>query len=277
MNTPSPALPSDLKPRTISGIVLITITAVDLYLGGSFFVAFVAALTIGIIWESFDLLRFSGIVQRVLATSLSGTAILTLMPDLPNGGFSIWVAVSMMVVGLLIVALAVVPRGGAAALARMVVLALLNLGCLLIALAELREGVFLVLLIPAVIGTDIGAYFTGRLLGGPKLAPRISPNKTWSGAIGGVVAAVVMGTVGLLVITGDPAFVYIPVLAVLSVCSQIGDLTESWLKRRAGIKDSGHLIPGHGGFLDRFDGFLGASVLVLGPWYLLTELGMVAP
>lgn len=102
--------------------------------------------------------------------------------------------------------------------------------------------------------TDIGAYASGRLLGGPKLAPTISPGKTWAGLAGGVVLASVFGAVmhkgfGLpLRLT-----VATPALAVLA---QAGDLYESWLKRRAGVKDSGHLLPGHGGVMDRLDGLV---------------------
>ena len=95
--------------------------------------------------------------------------------------------------------------------------------------------------------TDIGAYFAGRSIGGPKLAPRVSPNKTWAGLVGGIVLAT-------------------PLLAILA---QGGDLYESWLKRRAGVKDSGSVIPGHGGFLDRLDGMVPvlpvATLLVVVP------------
>ncbi|MCF3639079.1 phosphatidate cytidylyltransferase [Rhizobium sp. TRM95111] len=105
-------------------------------------------------------------------------------------------------------------------------------------------------------GTDILAYFVGRAVGGPKLAPRISPGKTWSGAIGGAVSAVILGTaVYMAYFTLDT--VWIPLIAlVLSVFSQIGDLFESFVKRRFGVKDSGNLIPGHGGVMDRVDGLV---------------------
>ncbi len=100
---------------------------------------------------------------------------------------------------------------------------------------------------------DTGAFFVGRTVGGPKLAPAISPNKTWSGLGGGVVLAAVMG--GVMMIYGLSPWLAIatPFLAMLSAA---GDLYESWLKRQAGIKDSGSLLPGHGGFLDRLDGLV---------------------
>lgn len=108
--------------------------------------------------------------------------------------------------------------------------------------------------------TDIGGYFAGRGIGGPKLWPRVSPKKTWAGAIGGFAAS-------LMVAAGFAAFGLgktLPLLllgAVLSIGSQLGDLFESAVKRRFGVKDSSHIIPGHGGLLDRLDGFVAAVVL----------------
>jgi len=108
--------------------------------------------------------------------------------------------------------------------------------------------------------TDIGGYFAGRGIGGPKLWPRVSPKKTWAGAIGGFGAS-------LLVAAGFVAFDFgraeslLPLGAILSIVSQLGDLFESAVKRRFGVKDSSHIIPGHGGLLDRLDGFVAAIVL----------------
>ncbi|HCL65711.1 MAG TPA: phosphatidate cytidylyltransferase [Rhizobium sp.] len=105
-------------------------------------------------------------------------------------------------------------------------------------------------------GTDILAYFVGRAVGGPKLAPRISPGKTWSGAIGGTVAGVTGGVAVALCYFQSVAW-WVPAIAfILSVSSQIGDLFESFIKRRFGVKDSGKLIPGHGGVMDRVDGLV---------------------
>jgi phosphatidate cytidylyltransferase len=111
---------------------------------------------------------------------------------------------------------------------------------------------FVVLMVWA---SDIGAYAVGRFAGGPKLAPRISPGKTWSGAIGGVATAIAVGCV----VAGGPTVAVFAVAATLSVMSQLGDLFESAMKRRFGVKDSGRSIPGHGGLLDRLDGMLAAA------------------
>ncbi|MFN3721172.1 MAG: phosphatidate cytidylyltransferase [Rhizobium rhizophilum] len=104
--------------------------------------------------------------------------------------------------------------------------------------------------------TDILAYFVGRAVGGPKLAPRISPGKTWSGAIGGTVAGVAGGLLVAMTHFQDIGLWVGLVALALSVASQIGDLFESFIKRRFGVKDSSKLIPGHGGVMDRVDGLV---------------------
>jgi phosphatidate cytidylyltransferase len=127
---------------------------------------------------------------------------------------------------------------------------------------DARFGLFAIVFLFAIVWTtDIAGYFAGRAVGGPKLAPAISPKKTWSGAIGGTGGAVLVailaarwvGTFNLVAIAG--------VALLLSVVSQIGDLFESAMKRHFGVKDSSRLIPGHGGVMDRLDGFW-AAVLV---------------
>jgi phosphatidate cytidylyltransferase len=137
-----------------------------------------------------------------------------------------------------------------------------------ISLAAIRGadylGLIAMLFVFAVVwGTDIFAYFVGRAVGGPKLAPAISPGKTWSGAIGGAVCGVVAGVAVFMAhFSLDDA--RIPIVALLlSVASQVGDLFESYVKRRFGVKDSSQLIPGHGGVMDRVDGLIFAAVAAL--------------
>jgi phosphatidate cytidylyltransferase len=122
-------------------------------------------------------------------------------------------------------------------------------------LAPFNGPVVVFWLLAVVWATDIGAYFAGRGLGGPKLAPRVSPNKTWAGLIGGMIAAAAVSAVAAVVLDWT---LLAPVLggALLAVVAQGGDLLESWSKRRFGVKDSSHIIPGHGGILDRVDGLL---------------------
>ncbi len=136
----------------------------------------------------------------------------------------------------------------------------------LLALRDLPMGALWVLLVVgAVIGTDIGAYAFGRTIGGPKISPSISPSKTWAGLLGGIVGA----TSVVLVITaylpvsgfaGQPGLILTG--ALIAVLAQIGDFFQSWMKRRAGVKDSGKLLPGHGGLFDRVDGLLLVLVVI---------------
>ena len=141
---------------------------------------------------------------------------------------------------------------------------LLYAGAVLTAPIVLRRdpqlGFAAILFVFAVVwASDIAGYFAGRTLGGPKLAPAISPNKTWSGAIGGLLGAVIAG-VGVAMLFGLSDLIIIGVIAILlSVVAQIGDLFESRVKRRFGAKDAGKLIPGHGGVMDRLDGFVAAA------------------
>ena len=123
-----------------------------------------------------------------------------------------------------------------------------------------EDGIALVMWVFIIVWTtDIGAYFTGRAIGGPKLAPSVSPNKTWAGFYGGVVAAALFAG-GWALLTGLHWLVLL-LAPMFSVAAQGGDLFESWMKRRAGIKDSGNLLPGHGGVFDRLDGLLPVAVL----------------
>jgi phosphatidate cytidylyltransferase len=119
----------------------------------------------------------------------------------------------------------------------------------------------MIFLFAIVWATDIVAYFVGRAIGGPKLMPQVSPKKTWSGALGGTVAAVLaaLAMAKAAALTGWFAIAMLAI--ILSVVAQGGDLFESFLKRRFGAKDSSHLIPGHGGLMDRLDGFVTASVV----------------
>jgi phosphatidate cytidylyltransferase len=138
----------------------------------------------------------------------------------------------------------------------------IGIGC--IALIGLRgdgvAGLGNVLFLVAIVwASDIGAYMAGRLLGGPKLAPRVSPSKTWAGAAGGLLAASLAGALVAEAFAPAPLAGVVLVACALGVASQAGDLLESWIKRRCQVKDSSHLIPGHGGLLDRVDGLLAAA------------------
>jgi phosphatidate cytidylyltransferase len=129
---------------------------------------------------------------------------------------------------------------------------------------------FVIALIAVVIATDVGAYFSGRTFGGPKIAPRISPSKTWAGLFGGMTAAaLLLSGLNSYASLGFGNALSVGLFgAFLAVVAQAGDFLESWMKRRAGVKDSGSFIPGHGGVLDRVDGML--PVIIVG-----SILGMI--
>jgi phosphatidate cytidylyltransferase len=116
-------------------------------------------------------------------------------------------------------------------------------------------------LVLVVAATDIMGYFAGRILGGPKFWPKVSPKKTWSGTVAGWIAAGLVGAVFIRLTEAGLELIGISV--ALSMASQIGDIAESAVKRKMGVKDSSNMLPGHGGVFDRFDGMLGAAVMLL--------------
>jgi phosphatidate cytidylyltransferase len=139
--------------------------------------------------------------------------------------------------------------------------AIILAGFVLVSLRTDAGIVWVFWLLFVVIASDVAGYFVGKTFGGPKFWPRLSPKKTWSGTVGGWVAAGVIG--GLFAATTGAGPILIPISAAMAFAAQLGDIGESWLKRRAGVKDSSRLIPGHGGFMDRFDGLVGACMIAL--------------
>ena len=136
------------------------------------------------------------------------------------------------------------------------------------------------ILLVIVWSTDIGAYFCGSVIGGKKLAPQISPNKTWAGFLGGGLIAVILGGIlcVLLLLPYTPytipysiALLLAPFIVFVSIMGQLGDLLESWMKRAAGVKDTGTIIPGHGGLLDRVDSLLLAAPAMCVSFFVFTR------
>jgi len=243
----------DLKTRAASGLVLAAIALVAVWLGGIWW-AIVAAIAAAIVhWE------WTTVTGGRMATAAPLTAavvVATLAAGLGQPGTGLAIAGLALVIVLVVAREPWRPAGVVYAAA---------LGISLVLLRNTPEsGVHAVIFLFAIVwATDIGAYFAGRFFGGPKLAPVVSPKKTWSGAIGGLVAALVAGVVvgWSSDVAIGPMLVLIAIL--LSVVSQIGDLFESWVKRRFGVKDASHLIPGHGGLMDRVDGLTFAAVLAV--------------
>ncbi len=210
---------ADLPVRFVSGVVMIAIVSAALWLGGLVWTGLVILVAGLVLWEWNRLVR--GFKTSPLAEV-------------------VWLFFGAVYVS-------------AAALALIQVR--MNYDALVV----------LLVFVGPVVAVDVGAYFMGRAIGGPKIAPSISPSKTWAGLAGGALAA---GSLGIGLELADfgpvasPGFGVVSALsalaggALIAVVAQTGDFFESWMKRRAGVKDSSHLIPGHGGFFDRTDGFL---------------------
>lgn len=251
----------DLRKRALSAALLVPAAILCIWLGAEAWAALMAAAVALLGWEWVRLCGFSTrrlpglavpvavLVAGVLAVDGAMHAALGVLaasfaalwgvsaPRFRRALPGFWLGFGVLYIGLAGVSL-IHLRGDAA--------------------AGLSNVLFLFLVVWS---SDIGAYLAGRRFGGPKLAPAISPNKTWSGAAGGLVSAMAVGWLAAYVM--EPAMLpplrVLLVAAILGVLAQVGDLFESWLKRRFHVKDTSSLIPGHGGLLDRLDGVLSAA------------------
>ncbi len=244
----------DLGIRLISAAVMLPAAFAAVWFGGPVFDTAVVLITGLLAWEAGAMcgLRSGDPVRWLLILAIMIPPVAEIATDVTMG----FIAMAGCALAVLLIGVTAVRR--LTLLAPLLVLYLAGAGVSAIWLRAQPDGwPVWVLLLVIVVTTDVGAYITGRLVGGPKLAPAISPAKTWSGAVGALAAS--MGAAALFAMGYDAAMVILlPMVVVLSISSQIGDLFESWLKRRAGIKDSGNMIPGHGGVFDRLDGFLAA-------------------
>lgn len=243
---------SDLLPRVISGVVMVVVGFGAMLMGADVFHVFVALICGAMLWE---LTRMLAPEAPKLAYGLG----------LAGGGLilaSIYLPASLVFLDLLALPLlgfAMLKRGKG--LFVMFALLICFAGFALMAVRDNFGLGWMLWLAGVVIATDVAGYFVGKTVGGPKLWPRVSPNKTWSGTIGGWAGAVLVAVLFILFRDVGPGVIAVSVAA--SMAAQMGDIAESALKRRVGVKDSSNLIPGHGGLMDRFDGMLGASIFVL--------------
>jgi phosphatidate cytidylyltransferase len=244
----------DLKTRAASALVLAAIAIAGVWLGG-IWMAIVAAAAAAIVhWE------WTKVTGGKVATAAPfGAAVI--VATLAAGLGQAWAG---LIIALAAAALSLVTARGLWAPAGVIYAAALGIGLVVLRTAPDLGALAVVFVFAVVWATDTGAYFAGRFIGGPKLAPVVSPKKTWSGAIGGLVAALVAGLLVIAVTSEIAASLGVAIVAiVLSVGSQVGDLFESWVKRHFGVKDASHLIPGHGGLMDRVDGLTFAAVLAV--------------
>lgn len=243
---------SDLVPRLMSAVVMVLIGGASILAGGLWFKLLIALSCGAMMWE---LVRMLAPQQTAAGLQLGALTVATQLA-----------ATLLPPLFLLPVALAIVPVGVSILHSRKWVFAGFALWIALagVGFVWLREDLGLVWvawLICLVVATDVAGYFAGKAIGGPKFWPAISPKKTWSGTAAGWIAAVIIGALFAGQVGAGLGLCVLSVLA--SMASQAGDVIESALKRRTGVKDSSNLIPGHGGFLDRFDGMMGAMALVL--------------
>ena len=238
---------ADLRVRVVSAAVLIVLACVEIWLGGIFFRAAVAVLVAVMIWE---LAGLTDAPSAAIRLGLGGLAALCLWlaPGLGAWG---WLLLLLPVAGF-----AVTLRRNAGLLAAYA-LALMVAGLGFMTLRGHGAGMFVWLVVLVVVSDSLG-YFAGRSFGGPKFWPQISPKKTWAGTVAGWCGAGVVGLV--FAAAGVVPMAYALLSPLIAFAGQMGDIAESWIKRRAGAKDSSNLIPGHGGVLDRFDALVGAML-----------------
>jgi phosphatidate cytidylyltransferase len=261
---------ADLGPRLVSATVLIALTATALYIGGYVFAAVVGAVFAGAYreWETMvsrapltpagmgliGLVAVSGLVYPLFGPlgTVSVIALASLVAIAMRGEGVLWRILGLVIYGAIIIA-ALAMRGDT--------------------LTGVWAGVYLGTVVWM---TDSAAFFTGRQIGGEKLAPDISPSKTWSGALGGLALGTGAGLLVWVVATDSPWWIGLVLSAAISVLGQLGDLGESALKRHFRIKDSGDIIPGHGGLMDRLDSLTFGVLLVLLVGALHAGYGSVA-
>jgi phosphatidate cytidylyltransferase len=243
----------DLLPRIASSVVLIAIAVIAAWSGG-----LVAAIVVSSIVAAVHA-EWVGVTEGAVGLALV---------------FTVAIVVSLLAFGLVYpsvafgiaaVALVAAAVSGPRPWRPLGVFYALALGLSLLVLRDSADYglVAIVVVVGVVAATDIGAFVAGRAIGGPKLWPAVSPKKTWAGAIGGLAAGVAAGVVAAALLGLEFGTGFVLVVILLSITSQCGDLFESYVKRRFGAKDSGRLVPGHGGMMDRVDGLVFASAVAV--------------
>ena len=241
----------DLVPRAASGIAMIVVGVLAIWLGGPVFAGLAVLVSALMVWE----------LMMMLAPNRAGNAV-----GLGIVAAAVLVAVFWLhnpfgLIFLLIVPiLAFVYARGRRLVGAAYAFAIMLTGYGLVALREGAGLNIIFWIVVIVVVSDVAGYFVGRMLGGPKFWPRISPKKTWSGTVAGWVGAALVGVV-FVRFGGATSLIWISPL--LAFAGQMGDIVESALKRSTGVKDSSALIPGHGGVLDRFDALIGAVVVLI--------------
>lgn len=246
----SPGRWNDLGARLLSGGLVAGVGLASVWIGGLFFHLIIAAISGIIVWE---LVRMIGAGAKAIPLGVASGLAAAIAMEIPDGfALPLLMAPAMF---------------GVSQLDKHRITYALFTSAILLAgfgMVHVRDDLgfhWLVWLAMVVIVTDIAGYFAGRFIGGPKFWPKVSPKKTWSGTVAGWLGAAVVGYVYYLQGLGGVELVGISV--AVSMAGQMGDIAESAVKRRMGVKDSSSILPGHGGLFDRFDAMLGASVFFL--------------
>jgi phosphatidate cytidylyltransferase len=250
-----PAAPGrwgDLRARLVSSAAMVLVGCAAIRIGGVWFQMLAVFVTAVMVWELARMIRPEAPVPPMLLAAFTASVLSGLLAaDTP------WHLLLLFAPAL--AGVAVLPRERVVFF--LYALGIVTAGWGLVTFRETHGGTWLFWLILVVVATDVLGYFAGRGIGGPKFWPRISPKKTWSGILAGWAGAGVVGAAFLTFTDAGRDLVWISM--VLSFASQMGDIAESAVKRRMGVKDSSDLIPGHGGLFDRFDGVLGAALFML--------------
>ncbi|WP_425039079.1 phosphatidate cytidylyltransferase [Primorskyibacter sp. S187A] len=243
---------NDLATRMGSGGIMVAVGILGIWIGGHVFHVLISAVCGAMIWELVRMLQ-PGQPRLAMRLGIASAVALLIASYLPLGvALPLILAPAFVGIGQMTKRRTRFTTYATATL-------LAGLG--MIALRDDFGVGWMVWLVLVVVVTDVAGYFAGRLIGGPKFWPAVSPKKTWSGTVAGWVGAAAVGLYYATYMGGGVNVIGISI--ALSMASQLGDIAESAMKRQAGVKDSSALIPGHGGVLDRFDGMLGASLMLL--------------
>jgi phosphatidate cytidylyltransferase len=244
----------NLMMRVAAALVMAPVAIGAAYAGGWWWITLVTLATIGLYIEWLAVVG----AARNKGAVIAGVGALTL------SGWGL--AFDRIEASLLMLAIGLVSVGALSGqlrrwtIAGFLYAAIAQLASIVVRLDQAQGLAALILVLLVVWATDIGGYFAGRAIGGPKLWPRVSPKKTWAGALGGFAASLAIAA-GFAAFGFGKIWPMLLLAAVLSIASQFGDLFESAVKRHFGVKDSSHIIPGHGGLMDRLDGFVAAIAL----------------
>ena len=244
---------SDLKPRVAAAVAMGSLALATAWIGGFIFAVFWWFASIVVLWEWQRLVGGGRLAERVAVGSL--TLALAALSALHN---SILGSIVVLVLGAVAIGWLTGRRDAIWAAAGAIYAGALVASAVLLRISPGFGLASILWLFAVVWGTDIAAYFAGRMIGGPKLWPSVSPGKTWSGAIVGAFAGALLGLMLSAWTNRLPALFWLGLAT--AIVSELGDLFESALKRRFGVKDSSGLIPGHGGLMDRLDAFVAASL-----------------